>query len=193
LLKPFCKAYFVDSIDSDAAIEETNEVEDTDTPDDFTTVDPKELLAEIQDFVKEGLPTHDNLVAVVKDLSEPLKDLKNTIVTDALIKKAAEGTKTIQENNSTGFLKDALAWMKEADTDFIGKEAALNSEFEKLKKLVENLNKIQPVLKEILEKGTKLKMVENPLESEFPPISDNPYENFAAILMKANKDAISIK
>jgi len=186
LLKPFAKAYFVETINSTAEIEDTEEKPDNDN-DELDSIDPSELISEGNTLIKEGLDYKNTLETSVKEVGSQLKDLKNIIVTEDLIKKTDKAVLSIETINVNKFVKEANAWLNSLENDMLSKAPALGNASSDLKKIVDDLTKLQPELELIIENGLKMKKVENPLESEFPPISDDPFDNFGAAVLGLSK------
>jgi hypothetical protein len=186
LLKPFAKAYFVETVNSTVEIEDTEEKPDSGS-DELDNIDPSELISEANTLMKEAQGHKATLEKAVKEVGSQLKDLKNTIITEDLIKKTDNALLSIEKIDLSKFLKEANAWFNSLDNDLLSKAPALGKASSDLKKIVDELTKLQPDLKLIVENGPKMKMVENPLESEFPPISDDPFENFGAAILGLSK------
>jgi hypothetical protein len=186
LLKPFAKAYFVETVNSMVEIEDTEEKPDAGN-DELENIDPSELISEANLLIKEGVAHKATLEKTVKEVGSQLKDLKNIIVTEDLIKKTDKALLSIGKVDVHKFIKEANAWFNSLENDMLNKAPALGKTSNDLKKIVDDLTKLQPDLKLIVENGPKMKMVENPLESEFPPISDDPFENFGAAILGLSK------
>lgn len=187
LLRPFSKAFFVDSISSDAEIEETNEIEDADAADSFSAIDITDLIEEAQELIKEANTAYNALETAVKEVAAPLKDLKNTVVTDKLIKDTAFAMGAIQASTANDLLQTANAWLQELDEDTVNSNDGLKKAVADLKTIVTKLNGLDSDIKSIEKNAGKVQKVENPMESETPPISDDPLDNFGAVLLSFGK------
>jgi hypothetical protein len=197
LLKPFSKAYFVETIDSSVELGDVEEKEDmsleaesdSDTEENINT---DEILAEIAALSEEGNSLSSKLQPIASQLGESIKDLKNTIVTDELLKNTANAVKVINANPYADYLKEVKAMILGLDADVLAKHPNIAANLNDLKKTAEDLYKIHPELQGIVKNAAKMQKVEDPAESDFPPVSEDPFENFGSFLKGfKNKSLIS--
>lgn len=172
------KAYFVESIDSEGEVEEPNEIQDDAVVDSLENVDPKVLLAELKEQIAKGESIDQDITPIINTLEAPLSDLKNTIITDDLIDQVDESVNKLNSLNFEGFLLNTKSLL-ESTKD----EQEADEELAKVAKQLDNLlagikSKV-PSIDNILLNSSKVQKVEDPMESEHPPVSDDPFENFA--------------
>lgn len=189
LLKPAKrKAYFVESIEAEESLEEVNVAENA-VSTDLEEVDVQYLILELQDQTKDGKNIDEQFATIISDLEQPLSNIKDTIVTDELVEKVTVGTKILYKNkdNYNLFLGNANSLLKSFDQSLISNNPELKKEIDSLHKVMNDLSNKMPTLDMIKNNGAKVKLAENPMDTEFPPVSDEPFENFANNLSSKSK------
>lgn len=187
LLKPFAAATLVDSLEQlskplEPAVAESGTSE--------ATVDKGFELTALEESAKavseQPATIQAALSAVVTQLGQPLQNIKDTIVTDALIAEAKAGLQTIATHDVAVAIKALGQWLKEASNTTTEGAQAVIAPVESLQKELEAL--VQP-LQGIAQNAAKLELVQDPLQSEnVAPISEDPIQNF---LNQMNKSARS--
>lgn len=190
LLKPFCKAYFVESIGGEVADSEDSTISDdsaSDTTKDSTedTTDDNQLenwLNTAKNFVKEANQALKDNLKILNEFEKPMANLKNTVVTDDFIEKATDAKKEVKNLdaylvNLEKLMKNGKPYQgqsKDADNllGLLGKQ---------VKQIEDNQNKIDLMLKNM----EGLKQLSNPKEAEIPIIEDDPVLNFLNRVKKA--------
>ncbi len=181
LLKPAKKrAYFVESIESEEVVEDVA-IADNAVSNDLETVDIPFLISELQDQAKEGQTIDQEFATIISDLEQPLSNIKDTIVTDDLVKNIATGIKKLYKSKDhyTFFLSNANSLLNSIESSLTTNNSDLKAEVDSLQKIMNDLNSKLPTLDMIKNNGAKVKLAENPMETAFPPVSDEPFENFA--------------
>lgn len=167
LLKPFAKVQFVDSVEG--ALEDSNkeEIETTDDEDVNTEVATDDnLLVEAQEYMKEAIQKEDVLNGILNDLGPKVKDLSKIVVTDNLIAEALNAMIIVQDLRTDEFIFDLKQWLDAAPNN----DGALAEEVNKLTAKLISLTSIDKGMDALALKLEKLKKVQNPSESEVPPV-----------------------
>lgn len=172
------KAYFVESIDSEGEVEEPQEIQDDAAVDSLENIDPKVLLAELKEQIAKGESIDQDITPIVNTLEAPLSDLKNTIITDDLIHQVEEHVSTLNSLNFEGFISNTKSLL-DSTKDEQKEEEEINKVATQLNKLLGTIQAKVPSIDKILLNSSKVQKVEDPMESEHPPVSDDPFENFA--------------
>lgn len=162
-----CKlqAYFVDSIEQAAA---ASDAVATASPE-ATAVEDNSLALRLQALIENGQELIKTINPVIAELEQPLQDIRSTIITDALIKAVQSGLKVINSVNLNAFLGNAQAALAEAKDE---------AEVQELDKVVAEVKAKQPVLAQIATNSAKVDKVKDPMDSDFAPISDDPFRTF---------------
>jgi hypothetical protein len=187
LLKPFAKAQFVDSVEGNLVASDAEEIETTNEEDTATEVTSfEDLLAEAAEYMKEAEQKNDILNGIVNELGPKIADIRNIVVTDALIKEAMEAMMIVQDLRTDEFLEDLKSWLKEiprAASDELKAEAkALADKYKELAATDKAMDQLATDLE-------KLQKVQNPSESEVPPVDTQA----SAMLKNAMKRILSNK
>lgn len=168
LLKPYAKAQFVDSVEGALVESEVEEVETTEEVDANTEVASDDnLLQEAAEYMKEANQKEDILRGILNDLGPKVKDLSAIVVTDALIKEALNAMMIVQDLRADEFLFDLNQWIKEVPAN---SSAALKDELKTLSAKKNSLTATDKEMDALAVELEKLKKVQNPSESEVPPV-----------------------
>ncbi len=193
LLKPYADMpIFVNSVDQpDEEAEEVAEDADAaNNPDvevDLEETNIEQYIQETQEYIKEGTEYHGILDDLMSDLEPKLKDISKIIVTDELIDTTKKGFDKINEIDIAGFLKDDLNFQKGIPETLKTGNEELKKALDDLSKLSNKLKTLEPKIAKTKVNADKLQKVVNPVDSDVPPISDNPLENFSHHLGKSIK------
>jgi hypothetical protein len=186
------KAYFVESIDAVGELEEPEETADDAVSDGLEEVNPELIIMEIQDQIQEGMSLDAEISPILDQLEAPLGDIKNTIVTDDLIKQVEVALSIVGRLNYDGYTSNTKGLLNSTK-----EEQSAHTEVEKsakeLQTILDKVSKKIPSLEKIIANSQKVKKVENPMETEFPPISDDPFETFANKMTSFIKSSIISK
>lgn len=180
VLKPFATAVFVESIDQAAATSETPAT--TSTENTTGTFDLQNFQLNATNATRESKRAKEALESIVNTLAAPLKDIKSTIITDDLIAKAKEALQTIQQYDVQALVKELQQWLSNAQPQ--EKEQGASAVIKEVEQLKGALEKLAPQLPPIQQNAAKLEKVQNPLESEVLPVSEEPLDDLFNSLTK---------
>lgn len=173
VLKPFASALFVESIDKAATTVAT--ADETATAPTTASFDLENFKLNANNVSRESQRAKEELESVVNALAAPLKDIKSTIISDDLITKAKEAIQTIQQYDVQSLIKELQKWLNDAQP--LKKEQGAAAIIKEIEQLKGALIKIAPQLAPIQQNATKLEKVQNPLESEVLPVSEEPLDD----------------
>jgi hypothetical protein len=209
LLKPFAKPIFVDSLDSSQEIElaEGEAVETTaETAGTEFNINLEDYIKEIKEIVDAGtsmLPVLGDIIQNVYDKYIKGQSLKS--VSDELIELFKSTMNEINNNDYKQLLSEAKNMINNLSSDNElqalisagGEEDGQLSLYEeakaKLSKFIEDIEALSPPLAEVINTGLKVKKVEDPAESDFPPVSVNPFEHLISQFNLQSKSQAEIK
>ncbi len=187
LLKPFAVASFVESLDVGVSLEEVEEKEvdneETTKEEPSDVYNISDYIKEVQSFFKEGSEVKNNISTLVNGLGSKLKNLSQIIVTDELIVEAKKGTESLKNLNIPDFLKEKNVWMNDIPDDILNNDDFVG-EIKKLEDLEKELIPLSSESDELVKNCGLLKKVENPEDSDVPPISNEPIVNFGMAIKK---------
>ncbi|WCL80367.1 hypothetical protein PPO43_10310 [Saprospira sp. CCB-QB6] len=165
-----CKlqAYFVDSIEQAAAAGAAVAAASPET-----TIEDNSLALRLAALIENGQELIKTINPVIAELEQPLQDIRSTVITDALIQTVQSGLKVINTVNLTAYLANAQAALAEAQEE---------AEVQELNKVVAEIKAKQPILTQIAANSAKVDKVKDPMDSDFAPISDDPFRTFLGLL-----------
>jgi hypothetical protein len=189
LLKPFAVAVFVESIENPTAIVEEKSSSEQ-APETTTSFDIKAFQRRADEVAKVSKQAKETLGSVVNTLTAPLQDIKSTIITDDLISKAKEALSAIQQFDLPTLINELQQWLD--NTKEAAKEQGAGDVIKNMNQLKGDLEKLAPQLPPIQKNAAKLEKVQNPLESDVLPVSDEPLDDlFNSMTQLASSSPLS--
>lgn len=189
LLKPFAVAVFVDSIEKPTAIVEEQSSSDQ-APETITQFDIKAFQKNADQVAKESKQAKETLGSLVNTLTAPLQDIKSTIITDDLISKAKEAISAIEQFNLPTLINELKQWLDQAKES--AKEQGAGDVIKNMEQLKGDLEELDPKLPPIKKNAAKLEKVQNPLESDVLPVSEEPLDDlFNSMTQLASSSPLS--
>jgi hypothetical protein len=194
VLKPFATAClvenlaapFVDEKEDNNPVANANETKDEKLA--APPFDLEALQKEAEMIMQQGLAAKEALAAVVDSLTKPLGDIKNTIVTDDLIKEASQALDLIQQHPLGAIAKSLKNWLDNAKKEYKAEKSS-TSVLNDAEKLFGELDALSKEIPPIEKSASKIQKVKNPMESEVTPISDDPMENIANYFVKMTQSS----
>ncbi len=184
LLKPFANVQFVDSVES-ATMAVAEEVETSDREDDaLENVNDQDLLAEAAEYKKEAEQKRDILNGIINNLEPKVKDISQIVVTDELIKEALNAMVVVHDLRTDEFLVALKQWL-DATQSNSREVLAATKELEDLHKVLTEVDAKMDALAANLE---ALEKVQNPMESEVPPVETKASEMLKNALARLASD-----
>lgn len=165
-----CKlqAYFVDSIEQAAAAGAAVAAASPET-----AVEDNSLALRLAALIENGQELIKTVNPVIAELEQPLQDIRSTVITDTLIQAVQSGLKVINTVNLAAYISNAEAALSEAQEE---------AEVQTLDKIVTEVKTKQPILAQIAANSAKVDKVKDPMDSDFAPVSDDPFRTFLGLL-----------
>lgn len=186
LLKPFCKAYLVEDINTEGvtsteeeASSVTSEVEEKEAPiENAKTEDkaPLEMWANTtKDFLNEANSALQVNLKILNEFEKPMSQLKNIVVTDNFIDKAMKAKTEIKDLDPFVFNLENL---KKLGKSYKGESKDVDNLLLLLSKQIQQINDNKAKIDLMIKNMEGLKKIANPEEAEIPIIDDDPIVNF---------------
>lgn len=172
LLRPFASAFFVEDLTSEDVQEDIEDKESS-----FESDDLEQLIEQTKIFATNGEKLKSVVQPFVRTWEKPLSNLKELNPDDKLIEQMGEALQGIRRSGFQNYRLRASTFVVGLEEEAEGNKE-LAQAVSSLQAILAELKQLQPGVELILEQGPKLRLVKDPMRSEYPPISDNPFVNF---------------
>ena len=199
MMKPFAKAQFVDSVDNPVAIAEEEDAADVGEASDQTfEIDVEDYLKDASQMIDEANP----ILAVLRRINQ---DVYEKYVKDNDFKKASQdmialfalALKDIKNINLDSFV-DSITTFNEGFKTIVSehsghaKAAELSTKGQELTTALESIQGLVPNIEAVIDKSILLEKVDDPSESPFPPVSNNPLATLSTMFNTFDSEHVAV-